>query len=310
MNIAEQALPLWGLEDAKTVLIAARENSVFRVDHPSGVFALRLHRQGYRTNEQLISELNWMAWLSQSGLSVPVPKTSSDGSHLQIIDDVQVDVLSWITGGTLDTVLPKLGTSERTQLFHSLGRDMAKLHIASDAWPEAISCARPSWDVDGLLGAMPLWDRFWDNAGLKVKERDLLCAFRKKARQDLNRFSSSLDCGLIHADLVPANVIVDGDMLHFIDFDDGGFGFRQFEVATALLKHRSACDFDKLQSALIDGYNAKRDIDTTSLTLFMALRAVTYVGWNITRMAEDDTGERNARFIAQAIELADDYLET
>ena len=308
MSIAEKALPLWGLEGAETVLIAARENSVYRVEHASGVFALRLHRQGYRTNEQLTSELDWMAWVAQSGLSVPAPKAGLNGSHLQIIDGVQADALSWMTGETLDTALPKLGTIDRTQLFFSLGRNMAKLHTASDAWSKNSSCTRPSWDADGLLGDAPLWDRFWDNPGLNAKEHGLLCAFREKARQDLGRFASSLDYGLIHADLVPANVMVDQSVLHFIDFDDGGFGFRLFEIATALLKNRHLPGFEDLKAHMIEGYHSQRYLDTTNLDLFLALRAMTYVGWNITRMSEDETGERNARFIAQAVELADAYV--
>lgn len=308
MTTAAKALPLWGLEGAEVTLIAARENVVYRVDHASGPLALRLHRRGYRTDAQLTAELDWMAWVAKSGLSVPAPKPSSAGPHLQIVDGVQVDVLTWLSGKTLDTALPKPGSAARARVFHALGSQMAKLHRASDTWPAATTCDRPAWDVDGLLGEAPLWDRFWDNPGLTPSQRQLFVAFRDKACAGLAPLAAALDYGLIHADLVPANVMIDGGNLHFIDFDDGGFGFRVFELATALLKYRSQPDFEVLKSALITGYTSQRPLDTRTLDLFLALRSATYVGWNITRAREDETGARNARFIAQAADLATAYL--
>ena len=310
MILAAKALPLWGLDGAKIALIAARENRVYRVDHPTGSFAMRLHRQEYRTNDQLKSELDWMAWVAQSGLSVPTPQVSLDGSHLQAVDGVQIDLLSWLTGATLEMSLPQMDKATRPRLFQNLGRDIAKLHDASDAWPGAAASVRPAWNVDGLLGETPLWGRFWDNPGLTTQQRDLFSTFRAKARSDLETLAASLDYGLIHADLVPANVMWQGSMLHFIDFDDGGFGFRSFEVATALLKHRTLPDFEALKLALIAGYQTHRQLDTRNLDLFLALRAMTYVGWNISRAQEDKTGARNARFIGQAEVLASTYLNS
>ena len=309
MIAPEQALPLWGLEGAKITLVAARENAVYRVTHPSGTYALRAHRMGYRTDTQLAAELDWMAWLDRSGLSVPAPIASIEGPHLQRVDGVQIDLLTWLSGETLDTALLSLDPNARRDLFKRLGQTMAKLHGASDHWPQATSCDRPSWDIDGLLGETPLWDRFWDNPALTSNQRSHLTEFRGKATDDLSALQPRLDYGLIHADLVPGNVMWSGDGLHLIDFDDGGYGFRLFEIATALFKHRNNPDYPALHAALIHGYTANRTIDLGTLPLFLALRAVTYVGWNITRIDEDKTGERNARFVANAMALTTEYLD-
>lgn len=308
MITAQNALPLWGLDGATVALIAARENSVYRVDHVSGSFALRLHRPGYRTDEQLNAELDWMAVIARAGLSVPTPMASLNGPYLQRVDGVQVDVLGWLTGQTLDRALPKLDPGARAQVFQTLGQTMADLHRASDAWPGGASCARPSWNADGLLGDRPLWDRFWDNPGLTPAQRAVFHAFRLRARADLDSLGASLDYGLIHADMVPTNVMHHNGALHIIDFDDGGFGYRLFDVATALFKLRNAPDYPALKAALLAGYHSRRTLDTRALSLFETMRAMTYVGWNITRAHEDPGGARNARFIAQAAALASAYL--
>ena len=70
-QIVTRALAQWGMAGAELELIAARENEVFRVLQGDRSFALRLHRQGYRTYEELVSELDWMDAASRGGILVP-----------------------------------------------------------------------------------------------------------------------------------------------------------------------------------------------------------------------------------------------
>ena len=105
---------------------------------------------------------------------------------------------------------------------------MAKLHIACDAWQPPAYFTRPAWNAQGLLGDAPLWHRFWENPTLTDSEKDKLLAFRKQALDDLERYA--FDYGLIHADLVPDNVLIQNGVV-MIDFDDGGFGYRLFDLA-------------------------------------------------------------------------------
>jgi Ser/Thr protein kinase RdoA (MazF antagonist) len=225
-----------------------------------------------------------------------------------VIDGVQVDVLDWLSGETLDVVLEQSKPVKRAALFHMLGQNMAWFHNICDAWQQPDGFTRCAWDSEGLLGDAPLWDRFWENSGLSLEDRALLATFRQKAREELTTRKNELDHGLIHADFVAVNVMVSETGLHFIDFDDGGFGYRVFELATALLKHIDAADFTDLKQALINGYTNIRPIDFGTFDLFMALRATTYVGWNITRMDEDGGTTRNTRFIKTATKLAANYI--
>ena len=306
--IVDKALQLWGLSDACYTLVAARENAVYKVTTPSKTYALRLHRRDYHTDAELASELQWMNAIRIGGLSVPSPIHSTSGAVIQVIDGVQVDVLDWLSGETLDVVLEQSKPVKRAALFHMLGQNMAWFHNICDAWQQPDGFTRCAWDSEGLLGDAPLWDRFWENSGLSLEDRALLATFRQKAREELTTRKNELDHGLIHADFVAVNVMVSETGLHFIDFDDGGVGYRVFELATALLKHIDAADFTDLKQALINGYTNIRPIDFGTFDLFMALRATTYVGWNITRMDEDGGTTRNTRFIKTATKLAANYI--
>lgn len=305
--IVEQALDLWGLHGATYSLVAARENAVFKITTGTDNYALRLHRAGYRTDAELRSELHWMHAVAEGGIKVPAPIPAPSRALLHVIDGVQVDVLTWLSGSTMDQALN--GHPNRADLFERLGKDMARLHTISDALPLPDGFTRCSWDRDGLLGDAPLWDRFWDNPDLSPHEQTLFLTLRQKADTELATLEATLDYGLIHADLVAANVMVDGDAVKMIDFDDGGFGFRLFDIATALLKHLDAPDYPALRAALIKGYTSERAIDLAALDLFMMLRAATYVGWNIIRLHEDGGAARNARFINTTKHLALAYLQ-
>ncbi len=307
-DIVEEALRLWGMTRAGYELIAARENAVYEVSDARGRFALRLHRQGYRRDAEIRSELAWLAAAAEGGLSVPSPVRTVCGGFLARIGGMQVDVLTWLTGRTLDDALANRAREDRRSLFLALGREMARLHEVSDAWSPPHFFDRVHWDRNGLLGQEPLWDRFWENPELTASDRDLFEGFRRAASDKLEEIGPTLDYGLVHADLVPANVLVDGNALRLIDFDDGGFGYRLFDVATALLKHMPMADFPQFQNCLIEGYRSIRPLDVAELDLFLALRAATYVGWNITRIGEADGTARNERFINSFRSLADKCL--
>ncbi|WP_063832809.1 phosphotransferase [Labrenzia sp. DG1229] len=303
-------LALWGMENAQVSLVAARENQVFKVFDGARTTALRLHRRGLRSSEELQSELAWMAELSRVGISVPSPVTSDNGEYLRETNGQQVSMLSWMSGSPLGRTGEALEHPDRKGTFRKLGQLMARVHAVSDRWSLPAGFTRASWGRKALVGPDPLWGRFWENPDLDNAERKLLLQFRTRADIALKELKTGLDTGLIHADLVRENVMVEGETLHLIDFDDGGFGFRLFDIATALIKNRQEPDYPELREAMLRAYCEKRPIDTSALDLFLALRAVTYVGWIIPRLEEDGGLVRNKRMISEATTLAETFLST
>lgn len=300
LELASRAAALWGLDGSALCLAAQRENMIFRAEGESGArFALRQHRDGYQSVAALRSELAWMAQLKADGISVPRAIPSRNGALVEEVGGRYFDLITWIDGAPLGQTGTPLALRDPAERFEQIGRMMARLHASADAWPLPEGFTRPAWDREGLLGSQPLWGRFWQNPALSSEEAAKLASARDRACQTLQ--DGRFDTGLIHADLVRENVLLDPNGVHFIDFDDCGFGYRLFDVATALFKNLSEPDYPALEQALITGYRSHRPLETEQLPLFMALRAFTYLGWIIPRMAEPGAQDRLARFKRNAL---------
>ncbi|PKA44484.1 homoserine kinase [Rhizobium sullae] len=313
---AREALGHWSLGEQTPQLLKVRENAVFRILLENGEpAALRLHRQGYHDENTLASELAWMAALRRANLPVPAPVESRNGQLTVALPETQnfdlqhADIVSWMHGSPLgQSGVPLPHFRERLAvIFRSLGETMARMHAASDVWRPPSSFSRPSWDVNGFLGEQPLWGRFWDCEGLSDDQARRLDDLRQSLRAQVEALPA-LDYGLIHADLVRENVLVDGDRIEMIDFDDGGHGWRMFDIATALFRNRHETHYASIKAALIEGYRTVRplpDDALATLPLFMILRSLTYIGWIGERSTMPDAADRLQRYVGDALALAD-----
>lgn len=178
---------------------------------------------------------------------------------------------------------------------------MARMHEAADGFSRPAGFERPAWDVAGLLGDAPFWGRFWDCETLSAQDRIYLSRLREDLSVVLADLAPQLDQGLIHADLVRENVFLRDGSVAFIDFDDCGFGFRLFDLATVLLRNRREPDYPALRAALLSGYEAVRPRlarEFEHLPLFLLLRALTYIGWAAARPELPDNIARLNRYVA------------
>ncbi len=307
LALAKRAIAKWPLTVTGLTLAAHRENAVFRVTAKEGNYALRLHRQGYRTDVELQSELHFMTALAEADIGVPTPVASRRGLRVEHQEQTQVSLLTWLPGRPLGTTGVPLDLQDRLGTFERLGHLIATMHMATDAWQQPQGFTRQAWGLDGLLGEQPQWGRFWDNPFLKADEKTVLSLAREKLKDNLS--SRPFDMGLIHADLVSENILLDGDQLRVIDFDDSGWGYRLQDVATALVKHESEPDFAALKQALFAGYCSLRNLNIVEVETFLLLRHLSYVGWIVPRMADEAGQKRCARFIANAVAKASVFLK-
>lgn len=322
-NLARRAVAFWDLDVESLEPIKVRENSVFRI--VSGGInraVLRIHRFGYHSDEALRSEFSWMEALRRSGINTPRPILSRSRNVFEKIEipDLsevrQSDVLDWVNGVQLGSVergiSSDLGSVEPA--YRAIGELAARIHNQAANWKRPIAFARHAWDINGLVGECPLWGRFWELEALSRSQRRLLERVRPRLRRDLQEFGMSADrFGLIHADLVPENVLVDGKHLSVIDFDDAGFGWHIFELATTLYFIRHETYYSKALDAVVAGYREYRSLPGSQLEwlpAFMAARGLTYLGWLHTRRGEKAAQELASQLIELAMSVVEDYLSS
>jgi Ser/Thr protein kinase RdoA (MazF antagonist) len=116
---------------------------------------------------------------------------------------------------------------------------------------------------------------------------------------------------LIHADLVPENVLVGPRGVRIIDFDDAGFGWHLFELATSVYFIRREACFPMALASFVSGYREHRALSEQHLRrldMFLAVRGTTYLGWVHTRKGEATASEMTPALVDLAVSAAEDYL--
>lgn len=322
-QLAESVLPEWGLEGASLSMIKMRENAVFRVDTADGrKEALRIHRANYHTNDELRSELQWIQALAAAGIDTPdvLPTLSGELSIVPGTDLAglprQIDMFAWVDGEQLGSVEEGLGGDLDTQVknFEIIGELAARVHNQATGWTLPENFVRHAWDVDGLTGEEPFWGPFWELQPLTPAQRDLMIKTRERLREELIAFGQSeQNYSLIHADMVPENVLIDGSHVRLIDFDDAGFGWHLFEMATSLYFSAADSDYELLRDAFVRGYRTQRalsDSDLDKLPLFMLARATTYLGWAHTRSETETAKELTPVIVEMACATAEEFLSS
>ena len=283
----------WMLDPGRTsvTLITVSENATFRVDvggRPMCV--VRVSQPGYVDGADAIeSELAWMralAGLEEVTVSVSIPTAA--GPYVATITDEAGNGWYSVAFGYIEgEVLEDL--TDPAPYYREIGRMTAHFHEHAQSWQAPSGFNRFTWDVTDMIGPTCRWGR-WEDARLAPVEHDLLDRAQDAALTLLaGRVKDRESHGLIHADLRPSNIMVSGDQLTIIDFDDSGFGWFHYDFAAALsfLEHEEYAP--RMAQEWIDGYRTVRgysaEDELTGCALSM-LRRLTMLGWT-TNHRED-----------------------
>ena len=320
-ELARAALARWPGEYDELRLVKYRENAVFSAHRDDGArVAVRVHRHAYHSDAALRSELLWMQALARDGIEVPPILPSRDGNIFETVsvpgvpEPRQIDVLGWLAGAPAGTSEEGLNLDEASagRLFFDAGVLAATMHDRVGKMEFDEDFERHAWDADGLIGPDPFWGRFMELALLGAAERALLAEARAQAALDLAAFGKGPhNYGLIHADFVPENLLVEEGRLKLIDFDDSGFGWHMFDLATALYFNLDHPAYAAMERALFDGYRSVRalpDEHEALLPLFLFLRSTTYLGWIQTRPETQTAHDLGPFLVERACLVAACYL--
>lgn len=309
-----QALPLWGLPAASTLtLLNHSENTTYRVDPPDGAapVALRVHRDGYHTRDEIASELAWMEALRRDAdVHTPIPIKADDGDYIQTLSAGLPNprfctMFHWIEGEAPDE-------SRLLEPFERLGEVTARCHKHSRSWLIPPGFERLTWDYETTLGQGTHWGRWQDGPHLDAEKMDVLNRTSDLIRRRLERFGKGPErFGLIHADFRLANLLIHEGDTRVIDFDDSGFGWYLYDLATALSFMEERPEVPALVYAWLKGYRKVQEVsaeEEAEIQTFIMLRRMLIIAWMGSHHETDLAEELGKPYIDASIPLAEDYL--
>jgi Ser/Thr protein kinase RdoA (MazF antagonist) len=310
---ARAALEPFGFPaDAHVALLSLSENATYRIDDPaaSRTAVLRVHRTGYHPPGAVASELAWLQALrADEGLLTPAVYRAADGREVVdiTIGDLtrQTVLFEWLPGS-------EPHEDKLTEKFELLGGICARMHRHARAWRRPAGFVRFDWDFDCCVGDTARWGRWQDGIGVGKQELATLTAAAGLMRERLDSYGKGEDrFGLIHADVRLANLLVDGDDIQVIDFDDCGFGWFMFDLATAVSFMEHDPRVPALCDAWVRGYRRivpLAEPDVAEIGTFVLLRRLQLVAWVGSHRFADAALELGAEFTAGCCEIAERYL--
>jgi Ser/Thr protein kinase RdoA (MazF antagonist) len=307
------ALPAWGLPaDAPVRLLTISENATFVADHPDdGRIVFRVHRPSYHTEAEILSELAWIgALIDEGAISTPCPRPTTDGRLLGSFEDQgslrHVAAFEFMSGAE------PAASEDSVPWFRRLGAVSGRLHHHTRSWNRPAAFRRKTWDYHAMLGCRPLWGDWRAGLGLDVQGRRVLERAATELERRLAAYGQGTDrFGLIHADLRLANLLVEGDRLGIIDFDDCGFSWFMYDFAAAVSFFEHDPVVPALQEAWLEGYRSEATVsaeDEAMMPVFLMLRRMLLTAW-IASHAETPTAQDMGKpYTAGTVELAERFL--
>ncbi|MFC5068933.1 phosphotransferase enzyme family protein [Flaviflagellibacter deserti] len=308
------ALPNWRLpSSAPLSLLTISENATYVAeDEANGRrVILRVHRPDYHTRDEIVSELNWISALREDGVvETPRPIPAKDGELLCAFDDSghrrYVVAFEHMSGKEPDT------SDDLVKWYGVLGAINARLHTHSRGWAKPTGFARKNWNFDTIIGSRAHWGDWRDGLGLDAGGRAILERAAALLERQTAAYGSSDDkYGLVHCDMRPANLLVDGDRLGVIDFDDCGTSWFAYDFAASVSFLESEPFIPELMSAWVDGYRDYVPLsreDEATLPMFLMLRRLQLTAWIASHSETPTAQSMGVPYTEGSVALAESYL--
>lgn len=273
-----------------TVLTGGVDNDNVAVFTDGGRVVIRRYRHSAR--DKVGAELDLVKFLADNGFPTPGALTTIDGQNFVEAGDVPAAVFEYVPGAPPTEMDPALATEA--------GRLLARLHDLTDGWTDR---------------RIPVVDRA---ARLRAAEQTPLgidgeSGWRRMLRRFLDQNVEQLSAmarlptGPLHHDLHRHNLLVDGEAVFVVDFDELNCGPLIIDVARALFY--LAADRDdttlvpELADALVAGYDSHRRLSPTERELLgVAFEVAALV--DAADFLENDAGPMGIGHVTECRSLA------
>lgn len=303
--------------EACAKLIVLSENATYMVknketDENMGV--LRVSRPGYHTLSELESEMSWLRQINDyTPLIVANPINGKDGKPIQQVtgDDGNIYfcvICDFLPGSEPDESNP----AKMVKDFEMLGETTAYLHRQASIWNGTKTIDRMEWNYDNIIGDTAAWGRWQDFEGMTPEAEEFLEEACRIIKKRLKRYGRNQNnWGLIHADLRLANILVEGDTIKVIDFDDCGMGWYLHDLASSIsfIEHKEIVP--DLINSWLKGYKKVMpftDTDFEEIDTFILMRRLQLMAWLASHKESGPVAELSVGFLEGTIGLAERYI--
>lgn len=293
-------------------LINHSENHTFAYDTGEARFTLRVHRPDYQSVGAIESELAWLeAVRRDTELPVPEPVPARNGRLLQAFSLPDGQTRYGVLFRFIDGEEPSPQTN-LVDLFGVLGQYAAILHRHAIGWARPPGFERQAWTAATILDADGLWGDWRMAPGVTKPVRTVLDRLDAALWRRLGDYGQGPDrYGLIHADMRLGNLLVDGNKVSLIDFDDCGFCWFAYDFAAAISFHETHKAVPALKASWLDSYRAIRPLhaeDEAAIDALVMLRRMALLAW-IGSHAETSLAQTHMHGFAEGTaDLAERFL--
>ena len=297
--------------------LSQSENTILLVDDRGRAekYVLRIHshRLDYHTEAMIASEVDWIRALRrESVIEALDPIADKEGRFVQTLDSFELDrprcavIFTFLEGVEPDPDFLMLG-------FVRLGEITAQMHRQVKSWTPPPGFTRPTWSPEEIFDNCNGFGRWQDAMGMDKEA--LVCLSRMV--EVIERRLSALGrhprhFGLVHADLRLANTLIEGERTKVIDFDDCGFSWYTYDLATALSFIQDRPDVPELIEAWLEGYRSVAELPAAlevEIPTVIMLRRVAELAWLNTRRHVEFSRNTEPGFTSASCRLAEDYLK-
>ncbi|WP_342476850.1 phosphotransferase [Paenibacillus sp. FSL H7-0350] len=228
LNTAMEALEHYSISCKSVEFIAQSGNTIYKVtDLDNNCYSLRLHISKGDTlepiwskREVLQSEMVWLEALTlDTDVTLPSPCKNTRGEFITDVNHTRCTLLRWVEGEQK----PFIPTIEDAG---AIGELIGKLHKQASNWSIPAAFERPAFDPSRILQALDLLKERAADGLLAADDVELLLRAGERVIHMMNSMErTASNWGMIHADLIPTNLVFDGEEVRPIDFGACGFGY-------------------------------------------------------------------------------------
>lgn len=250
--VINQILNLLGYHETDVHLLGGYFDNVYEISSVEPI-VVKIFNREFDTEEQILSEIEWIQFLNENGVNVTKPLIINGESYINKLTDKLFFVAYEKVKGTHININDE---NWNGKLFKQWGKGMGTMHSLSKMYKGKYK--RPEWNQHKI------YQMNMDSFDPAIKEK------WEKYLEEIKSMSTSKEFyGIIHGDLNHHNFLWDQGEITFIDYGDSEYNWFAYDIAISIY-HASQTIKDRGERgqfaslflrSFIEGYSMENSVD-------------------------------------------------